>query len=228
MDSTSSIIFNGSSRTGSTTSDRRFVVHEKQIEGLADLVRRVRAEKGFSLTDVERNARRAGFEIAGSYVNRIENEVADADGLTVKKLQALAAGLEFSEEVLFAVARGKSPTDPDVEHAEIAEMYDDIPPQCQKDVRDLLVVLRRNHSVSAGKKQREQRRHAAAAASGIREVGQLSSPEDRNKGKRPVEAEPDEGEEVTQATSPELADEAERDRSDERESPPERRRANGK
>lgn len=198
-------------------------MNEKQRESLAELVRRLRSEKNLSLTDVERNAKRAGYEIAGSYVNRIENEVADSEGLTVKKLQALAAGLEYSEDKLFAVARGKSPDDPSVEHAEIAAMYDDIPPLCRQDVRDLLGVLQRNHSISARRRQRPGRR-AAAAAGGtlLREARQMEGHEQR----RPVEVEPDEGEDVPQANSPEV-DDAQQDVEKGGEEQPVRRRANG-
>jgi transcriptional regulator with XRE-family HTH domain len=101
------------STIGDIENGRCFAVDRKQPERLADYVRRVRSEKNFSLLDVQRNSHN---QIAGSYVSKIENGLADADGVTPKKLQALALGLQVSEEGIFAVARGKplepiAPTD---------------------------------------------------------------------------------------------------------------------
>jgi transcriptional regulator with XRE-family HTH domain len=109
----SSIICTKTVHIGSNENDRYSAVDRKQTETLADFVRRVRNEKGLSLLDVQRNSR---GQIAGSYVSRIENGIADADGVTPKKLQALAQGLQVSEDEVFDIARGKpvgpmSPTD---------------------------------------------------------------------------------------------------------------------
>jgi transcriptional regulator with XRE-family HTH domain len=82
----------------------------------------VRNEKGFSLLDVQRHSRN---QIAGSYVSRIENGIADPEGVTPKKLQALAKGLQVSEDEIFAVARGLSPNGEEpgeLEH-EVAVMF---------------------------------------------------------------------------------------------------------
>jgi transcriptional regulator with XRE-family HTH domain len=100
----SSTIFSDTNTIGDIENGRCFAVDRKQPEALADYVRRVRSEKRFSLQDVQRNSRN---QIAGSYVSKIENGFADADGVTPKKLQALALGLQVPEEEIFAVARGK-------------------------------------------------------------------------------------------------------------------------
>lgn len=87
------------------TNVKCFAVNKERTETLGEYVKRVRAEKGLSLTDVQK---RSGNQIANSYVSRIENGIADAHGVTPKKLQALAKGLGVSEDEIFAVARGKS------------------------------------------------------------------------------------------------------------------------
>jgi transcriptional regulator with XRE-family HTH domain len=134
----SSIIDNVTSIIGSAASDRYSVVDRKQAEGLADYVRRVRFEKGFSLLDVQRNSR---SQIAGSYVSRIENGIADANGVTPKKLQALALGLQVSEEEVFAIARGKSPNEPDIEKEKMWQVYNELSERYRPVALDLISVL---------------------------------------------------------------------------------------
>ena len=70
-------------------------------ESLADFVRRVRNEHGWSYQDVER---RSGHRIGRTYINRIET--GESTNPSPKKLQALALGLGVLEEELFARARG--------------------------------------------------------------------------------------------------------------------------
>jgi transcriptional regulator with XRE-family HTH domain len=74
-------------------------------ETLADYVRRIRNEKGLSLSDVRRAS---GNRIANSHISRIEN--GEVKGVGVEKLTALAKGLGLPGEELFAVARGTIPT----------------------------------------------------------------------------------------------------------------------
>lgn len=92
-------------------------VNKEKRETLAEFVKRVRLEKGLSLTDVQNQS---GGRIANSYVSRIENGVADSDGVTPKKLQALAKGLGVSEDEIFAVARGRPLDDTEIVDAEMA------------------------------------------------------------------------------------------------------------
>lgn len=81
-------------------------VNSRSIENLSDYVRRVRQEKGLSTLVVERNS---GNQITDGYVSQIENGY--VKNVSPKKLQALAKGLSVPEEEIFAVARGRAPTD---------------------------------------------------------------------------------------------------------------------
>lgn len=128
----------GSIRTGRTENDRYSAVNSEQPEGLADFVRRVRSEKRLSLNDVQRLS---GNQIANSYVSRIENGIADAEGVTPKKLQALARGLQISEEEIFAVARGKSPNEPDIEKEKVWQAYSELSERYRPVALDLISVL---------------------------------------------------------------------------------------
>jgi transcriptional regulator with XRE-family HTH domain len=78
----------------------------ERTESLADLVRRVRQEKKLSLNDV---VRQSGGRIANSHVSRIENGF--ATNITTAKLRALAAGLQVSDDEVFAAAHGKAMTE---------------------------------------------------------------------------------------------------------------------
>jgi len=83
-----------------------FAVNMERVESLADLVRRVRREKNLSLNDVVRHS---GGRIANSHVSRIENGF--ATNITTAKLRALAAGLQISDDEVFAAAHGKAMTE---------------------------------------------------------------------------------------------------------------------
>ena len=72
-------------------------------EELSNYVSRVMAEKGLSVRDVQAVS---GGKITASYVSGIVNET--SKNLSVSKLQALATGLDVSEEEVFKVARGLS------------------------------------------------------------------------------------------------------------------------
>lgn len=150
------------------------VVADMVSEPLALFVKRIRQEKKMSLADVERNSRRTGPGISNGYVSQIENGL--MTNPSIDALRGLAQGLGISEDLIFAIARGKSPEDPDVVHARLIGMYEDIPPQCQKDVMDLLEVLQRNHSISARRARRQPRRHDIAAAAGVNTQGRNDIP----------------------------------------------------
>lgn len=138
----SSIIFHEPFPIGNVENDRHSAVDKQRVEGLADYVRRVRNDKGLSLLDVERRARQFGHEIAGSYVNRIENEIADAGGVTPKKLQALAIGLDVSEDEIFAVARGKSLSGAEAFDSEIAVLFNGFDELTDEDKLELLATVK--------------------------------------------------------------------------------------
>ena len=71
-------------------------------EPFGDYVRRIRTEKRLSCADVERQSARFGKPIAGSYVNRIENNPSLRP--SVDRLKALAYGLDVPVEELLARA----------------------------------------------------------------------------------------------------------------------------
>jgi len=69
-----------------------------------DFVQQTRQEKNLSLKDVEKRSARFGKPIAGSYVNRIENN--PALNPTAAALKALAYGLGVAPEEVFLRAVG--------------------------------------------------------------------------------------------------------------------------
>jgi len=73
-------------------------------ESLGDYVRRIRTGKNMSCADVEKQSARRGKRIAGSYVNRIENDPRVRP--TADRLRALANGLGVPVPELLARAFG--------------------------------------------------------------------------------------------------------------------------
>jgi len=73
-------------------------------ETLSDFVRRIRTEKRLSCADVSRQSARSGKRIAGSYVNRIENDQKLRP--TADRLRALANGLGVPVSEVMARAFG--------------------------------------------------------------------------------------------------------------------------
>lgn len=119
------------SRKNVLFSRHSFVSREQ--ETLADYVRRVREEKGLSLNQVRI---RSGYQIANSYISRIEN--GEVTNVGLDKLRSLAKGLNVSEEEIFAVARGKSLNDlesVDAEMALFASRVKKLTPQQKRDFK---------------------------------------------------------------------------------------------
>lgn len=111
-------------------------------EDLAEYVRRVRAEKGFSTADVEKNSR---FTITDGYVSRIENRY--VKNVSPEKLQALAKGLAVSEEEIFAVARGaKTVGDMPLDEVRVLQFYRELPPERKEDVLAHLELAWKRHA----------------------------------------------------------------------------------
>ena len=100
----STIIFSESLTAFSPNDSSVFAVDTKRSETLADFVQRVRNEKGFSLTDVQRQS---GDQITDAYVSRIEN--GHIKNVSPEKLKALAKGLRVSEDEITDIVFGKSP-----------------------------------------------------------------------------------------------------------------------
>lgn len=112
-------------------------VNSKSKENLADYVRRVRAEKKLSTTDVERQS---GHKISDSYVTRIENSY--VKNVSPEKLQALAKGLGVSEEEIFAIARGKSLDESETVDAEMALFASRVKKLTPQQKRDFKIAWR--------------------------------------------------------------------------------------
>lgn len=114
------------------------VVDSQQPLTLATFVRQTREDKGYSL---ERVQQLSGNQINASYVSRIENGYVTEESVTPKKLQALAKGLRVSEDELFAVARGKSPNEPDIEKEKVWQLYSELSERYRPVALDLISVL---------------------------------------------------------------------------------------
>lgn len=114
-------------------------------ESLADYVREVRNEKGYSLATV---STRSGGRIGKTHINRIEN------GYTTNPspmmLSALAQGLGVLEEEIFAVARGKSLADPNAVEQKLLIKFRELSEATQEDVLNIIDTLHRAHSVKEG------------------------------------------------------------------------------
>lgn len=155
-------IFNESLRVRNVDYDRRSVVDKQRSENLPDYVRRVRVQKGFSLTDVERNSK---GRIDASYVNRIENGL--ITNVSPEKLSALAEGLEELEETLFAVARGKSISEPDVIELQLLSCFRSLPPERQTDAFEYLQMLCSRYGQQSGDDSKFGERPVYKAVAGI-------------------------------------------------------------
>lgn len=88
---------------------------------LQHYVKQKMREKDLGVTDVSKNARAASYEIDQTYVSRIVN--GQAGHLTIPKLQALAAGLQVSEEELIDVARGAKPPDDKFKQSDMYQIF---------------------------------------------------------------------------------------------------------
>jgi transcriptional regulator with XRE-family HTH domain len=133
-------------------------------EDLADYVRRVRNEKGLSLRDVEV---KSGGGISKGYVGQIENRDVLGQSVTPHKLQALAVGLGVSEDEIFAVARGKSLSQPEVFDSEIYVMFRGFDELSDEDKADLLGTIR----MLAAEVQRRRPRKPSVNGKGGKKVG---------------------------------------------------------
>lgn len=136
----------------------------RQIEDLADYLRRVRNEKGVSQRDVEV---KSGNRISKGYIGQIENREVLGHSVTPQKLQALAVGLGVSEDEIFAVARGKPLSQPEVFDSEIYVMFRGFDELSDEDKADLLGTIR----MLAAEVQRRRPRKAAQSGKGSKKGG---------------------------------------------------------
>jgi transcriptional regulator with XRE-family HTH domain len=109
----------------------------QSLETLGDFVRRVRWEKNLSCEAVSQRSARFGPPIAGSYVNRIENNPHLRP--SVDRLRALAHGLNIPIEELLARAAGLVPSDSDSNDAfRLVARFRALPPQRKADILQIV------------------------------------------------------------------------------------------
>jgi len=101
-------------------------------ENFGDFIRRVRTEKNLSCADVSSKSARFGKRIAGSYVNRIENDPHLRPSLD--RLRALAYGLGVPVEELLARAAGLNRSPPSCDELNLLTRFRELSPERQADV----------------------------------------------------------------------------------------------
>jgi transcriptional regulator with XRE-family HTH domain len=107
-------------------------------ESLGVYVRRVLKEKNLSYADVEERSQGA---ISDSYIGNIVT--ATVGSVTVSKLQALARGLDVSEDEIFAIARGKSPVDlRDFQKSRFAMLFEKYKTLSGEDQEEIIILLK--------------------------------------------------------------------------------------
>lgn len=120
-----------------------FSVNIKNPETLAEFVKRIRFERGLSITEVEKKSRVGGAKgISNGYVSQIENNY--ITNVSPTKLKALAKGLGITEEEIFAAARGTSPKSINVAEERftfIAHGYADLSDSEKESIEPLLSAI---------------------------------------------------------------------------------------
>ena len=116
-------------RTRPTT--RKLNRTANSLECLGDFVRRIRNEKGLSLSDVSKQSALLGLPISGSYINRIERNPKLRP--TLDTLKALAHGLGVPLEELLAHAIGKMSRD-EADELRLVSRFRELSSQRKSDV----------------------------------------------------------------------------------------------
>jgi len=101
-------------------------------ETLGDFIRRVRTEKNLSCADVSRRSLRFGKPIAGSYVNRIENDPKLRP--SADRLKALADGLGVPADELLARSVGLIQGDEDATEVRLLARFRNLSPERRADI----------------------------------------------------------------------------------------------
>jgi len=101
-------------------------------ENFGDFVRRIRREKDLSCADVSRQSARFGKRIAGSYVNRLENNSHLRP--SVDRLRALAYGLGVPVEELLARAADLTPSRTSYDELNLLTRFRELSPERKEDV----------------------------------------------------------------------------------------------
>ncbi|HJP93496.1 MAG TPA: helix-turn-helix transcriptional regulator [Pyrinomonadaceae bacterium] len=123
----------------------------KSLECLGDFVRRIRNEKGLSLTDVSRQSALFGLAISGSYINRIERN--PKLRVTLDRLIALAHGLGIPVDELLAHAVSKMSRD-ERDELGLVTRFRELSSQRKSDVWTIIQLW---HSEDASKESRDAR-----------------------------------------------------------------------
>jgi transcriptional regulator with XRE-family HTH domain len=104
-----------------------------------DFVQKTRQEKSLSCKDVEKRSARFGKPIAGSYVNRIENNPALHP--TAVALKALAYGLGVPPLEVLARAAGLVDPDAKTEELQLLSRFKELSPEKRGLVLDIVDML---------------------------------------------------------------------------------------
>jgi transcriptional regulator with XRE-family HTH domain len=135
-----------------------------RTESLADWISRIRNAKGLSLTDVERESARHGKKIAGSYVNRIENGLVPRP--SADRLRALAHGLREPEELVMAIATGRTPASPnDALEMQLLAHFRELPNDYKEDLLKIVRVFNAEHGAKGEEIKIVKKRAAIRRAS---------------------------------------------------------------
>lgn len=122
-------------------------------ERFGDFVRRIRKQKNLSLEAVSRESARFGQKIAGSYINRIENE--PGRKITADRLTALANGLGIPAEELFVRAAGLIvPGGKSEDEVRLFSMFKELSPERKTAVLEYVEML---HSKESSRRSSRRR-----------------------------------------------------------------------
>ena len=106
-------------------------------ETFGDFIRRIRTKKNLSCADVSKRSTRKGQRrIAGSYINRIENN--PKLKVTADRLKALADGLDIPADELFARSVGLIQGDADAAEVTLLARFRNLSPERKADILQLL------------------------------------------------------------------------------------------
>ena len=105
-------------------------------EPIGDFIRRMRNEKGLSLTDVAKQSARFGKPITASYVNRIENNPELKP--SADRLRALAHGLDVPVEDLLMRAAGGVATGVKADEHHLVTRFRELSPERRVDVLNMV------------------------------------------------------------------------------------------
>lgn len=133
-------VVQGSRRIGSDAQGAQTVK-----EPLRDYVRRIRNEHRLSLLDVERNSRRSGWFVTGSYVSKIEN--GSARNPSLDKLIGLAYGMGVPLEELLTIAVGKPLSEPEAQEIRLVVMFRELPEDRREDIMQMVRVMHKQHAI---------------------------------------------------------------------------------